>query len=506
MSLYRRFETGASRNAKEIDSTRTAPHTGAMSDAPQPLPRGKLVIFALGQLGWSLASYGVGSLVTYFYMPPDAGGAPTFPPFLFQGIVLGVFTLIGIITAVSRVFDAVTNPLIASWSDRSRARLGRRRIFMAVSAVPFALFSVLVFVPLRHFHEVPSVAASWINVGWLSVTILVFYFFFVMYTAPFNALISELGHNPKERLYISTAISVTWAIGFALGGFVYQFMPLFESAGLDSVGAFQASEAAFAGIALVLMLLPVFFINERLYAGSAVATEGTVQALRSSLRNRGFVAFLGSELLYNVCQMIIQIGLVYYVTILLGLDAALTSLLIGAMFVLSFAYYPLVTWSSLRYEKKRVLMVGFVLLSLLFIMFTFMGILPVNSLAYAWVVVVFAALPNAIFGIVPNAVVADIAEADGIVTGQYKAGMFFGVRSFEINLGMSVANILFPSFLTLGMTVAHPFGIRLSAIVASGICVLGMLVLLAYNEKKVLRTLATKERLSGGAAREAALP
>ena len=38
-----------------------------------------------------------------------------------------------------------------------------------------------------------------------------------MYTAPYNALISELGHNPKERLTISTVIAVTWALGFAVG-------------------------------------------------------------------------------------------------------------------------------------------------------------------------------------------------------------------------------------------------------------------------------------------------
>ena len=56
---------------------------------------------------------------------------------------------------------------------------------------------------------------------WLSLAILAFYFFYVMYTAPYNALISELGHNPKERLFISTAIGVTWSVGFAVGSQVY---------------------------------------------------------------------------------------------------------------------------------------------------------------------------------------------------------------------------------------------------------------------------------------------
>ncbi|HET6487616.1 MAG TPA: MFS transporter, partial [Spirochaetia bacterium] len=99
-----------------------------MSGTPERLPTPKLIVFALGQLGWSLASYGVSNLVMYFYVPPETAAAQRiFPPFLFEGVLFGIFTVIGIINAVARFFDAVSNPLLASWSDRSRARMGRRR-------------------------------------------------------------------------------------------------------------------------------------------------------------------------------------------------------------------------------------------------------------------------------------------------------------------------------------------------------------------------------------------
>ena len=67
-----------------------------MSGTPEKLPTWKLILFALGQLGWSLASYGVSNLVMYFFMPPEAAGAQrTFPPFIFEGALLGIFTIIG---------------------------------------------------------------------------------------------------------------------------------------------------------------------------------------------------------------------------------------------------------------------------------------------------------------------------------------------------------------------------------------------------------------------------
>ena len=90
---------------------------------------------------------------------------------------------------------------------------------------------------------------------------------------------------------------------------------------------------------------------------------------------------------------------------------------------------------------------------------------------------------------------ADVAEAHGIETGDYKAGMFFGVRSFETNVGISIANIVFPSLLLLGKSVQNPFGIRMSAVVSVVICLAGLVILLLYDEKSVLRSLARKEKV-----------
>ncbi|MGO8693773.1 MAG: MFS transporter [Rectinemataceae bacterium] len=468
-----------------------------MDQGPEKLPMVKLVVFALGQLGWSLASYSVSNLVMYFYMPPETAAARRiFPPFIFEGAVLGLFTVIGIINLVARFFDAVTNPLLASLSDRSRAKMGRRRFFLALSAVPFAFFSYLVFLPLKHFAQAPSLAASWINIVWLCGTILLFYFFYVMYFAPYNALISELGHNPKERLMISTVIAVTWSLGSATGNFIYDFQGMLEKTGLSSVDAFQRVQAIFAVVSAVLMLLPPIFINERRYAAYSVSNETTAQALRSSLGNKNFLRFIVAEFLYNICQTIIQMGIVYYIVTLLRLDKELTSLLMMVMFILSFVFYPFITAAAVKWEKKRIVVVGFVLLALLFVIFSVYGIVPVPPLVLAFFTVGAAAIPIAIFTIVPNAIVADIAETDGLETGNFKAGMFFGVRSLESNLGVSVANILFPSLLLLGMTVDHPFGIRMSAIVSVLICLAGLGVFFLYDEKAVLRSLAKKEKLS----------
>ena len=110
------------------------------------LTKSEMWIFAVGQLGWSILSGIVNTWLVTFYLPTqgsvEAGAKFYIPTGL---IVFGVLTVLGLITFVCRIFDAVTDPWIASLSDRSKNPKGRRIPFMQKAAVPFAVITVLVF-------------------------------------------------------------------------------------------------------------------------------------------------------------------------------------------------------------------------------------------------------------------------------------------------------------------------------------------------------------------------
>lgn len=77
----------------------------------------------------------------YFYQPSKESGIPNLIP---QGrIVLGILTIIGLIKAIGHIIDAVTDPLIASCSDKSRHPDGRRIPLMKKAAIPFGLCALL---------------------------------------------------------------------------------------------------------------------------------------------------------------------------------------------------------------------------------------------------------------------------------------------------------------------------------------------------------------------------
>ena len=95
------------------------------------LTKKQMWIFAIGQLGWSILGGIINAWLVTFYLPTDgdvANGANFFVP---TGLVIfGVLTILGLITFICRIFDAVTDPLIATMSDRSKNPKGRRIPFM----------------------------------------------------------------------------------------------------------------------------------------------------------------------------------------------------------------------------------------------------------------------------------------------------------------------------------------------------------------------------------------
>ena len=79
------------------------------------LPLSKQITYALGQLGWSILVNLIGLMLVYFYLPPETAGLPFF---ITQVVFLGVLNVLTIVAASGRLVDAITDPLIASYSDR----------------------------------------------------------------------------------------------------------------------------------------------------------------------------------------------------------------------------------------------------------------------------------------------------------------------------------------------------------------------------------------------------
>ena len=398
-----------------------------------------------------------------------------FPSFLHQGAVLGVFTLIGILSAGGRLLDAFVDPLIANWSDRKQSRFGKRRWFMLWGAVPFVVCGFLVFCPAD-----ASESAS--NFIWLALMIGLYYFFFAFYVIPYTALMAELGHTPQDRMLISTFTSVAWSLGFIIGNGTYAVQGVFENQGHTPVQAFQMAVAALGAVALVFLLLPAFFLDEKRYAHQSASDHNMGKALRIVLVNPSFRQFLLADLMYWLSLTFTQLGAIYYTTVLLGLDKSTAFIFSLVGFLTSFLFYwPLNVWAK-QSGKKRLILLAFAVFAVEFSFVAFAQFVPLPKMWLLYGSAVAVSFPLAVFGVMPSAVIGDEVEKEERRSGQQLAGMFFGVRAFVMKVGISLANLIFPSLLLFGKSTENPLGIQLTALAAAGFCLAGWQVFRKYEE------------------------
>lgn len=446
------------------------------------LTTGKIWQFAAGQFGWAMLSGIISNWLVYFYQPDEAAISQGQSVFIPQGLaILGIITVIGGITALGRVFDAFTDPMIASLSDRCTSKNGRRIPFLKWASLPLALATVLVFWS-------PVNEKSWINAAFLLVMVLAYYLFITAYCTPYNALISELGHTQQERLNISTAISFTFIAGTAVAYLAPAIWGIFVPA-LGRVGAIRLTFTIMAAVAWLCMLVPVFCIREKEYVNTVPVQESAFHSLAATFRNGEFRKFVGSDIFYWIALTMFQTGLPFFVTSLLKLPETMTTLYFVGMTALSVLFYLPVNKLTPKFGKKRMLLFAFVMFSTAFFYTGFMGKIPfLSAAAQGFALMVFAALPMAIFGILPQAMVADIAESDSVTTGSNREGMFFAARTFAFKLGQSLSMLIFTAVSTIG--TATGAGYRIAAFGAALFCGIGAVLLVFYNENKINAAIA----------------
>ena len=458
----------------------------------KPITNKILWIFAVGQFGWSLLSGIISTWMVHLYTGvAETEGATNglFASFITQSPILGSLTLFGVITAFGRIFDAVTDPLIASWSDRANFKGGRRIPFMKMVAVPFALCTVAVFV-------VPQFTNVVVNDVLVFVLLILFYLFMTMYCTPYNALIAELGDTQKHRINVSTYISFTYIAGFSLATLVPTIAgPLSGIAGSQENGM-RLAIGILAAVACIAMILPAFLIKERQYIDSKPVKTSAFKSLLVTFKNGQFRRFVYSDVIYFFAVTLFQTGLADFETKLMGIDSSYTFLLTVLMTVISLMLYPVVNILAKKIGKKNLIITGFFTYSVVFLLTAVCG----QGLVWGIIVAGCAGIPMAILGILPQACVADVSELSTLQTGEDRSGMFFAARTFAMKMGQALSMVVYTSVTVATIltkedgtteTIVNASQYRTTAWIAFGACLVGALLFFLYREKKVLSQIET---------------
>ena len=439
----------------------------------KPITNKLLWIFAVGQFGWSLLSGIVANWMVYYYTGSPSAQNPNtgiFAAGITQHPIVFKLTLFGLVLAVGRIFDAITDPLIAGWSDRARFKGGRRIPFMRAIAIPFSLVTIGLFI-------LPQTGSIVINDVILFVLLITFYLFMTIFCTPYNALIAELGDTQEHRINVSTYISFTFIVGQSLSFLLPNVAGALAGA-VGQAGSVRLAVAIMAAIACIAMLIPSIYIKEREYLEAKPSETKAFSSLLKTFQNGQFRRFVYSDVIYFFALTLFQTGLAFYETQLMEIEDTWTFVLTATMTALSVCQYPVVNKLAPKLGKKRMIITGFFGYALVFLITFICG----KGLIWGFIVAVCASVPMAILGILPQACVADVAELSRLETGEDRSGMFFAARTFAFKMGQALAMVVFTSITVSGTPASY----RTTAAVAFVTCLIGACLFFLFNEKMIL--------------------
>jgi GPH family glycoside/pentoside/hexuronide:cation symporter len=440
------------------------------------LPFSKQVAYAAGMTGWSIMTNIIIVMLPYFYLPPSNSGLIPLVP---QLLVLGLFNIMSLIAASGRLIDALFDPFIASLSDKSTNPKGRRIPFMKWAILPAVIFCCLTFCPITMHQSVH-------NAYWLTFTLMFFFMSATSYIIPYNALLPEMTETAKEKVKLSSFQQIGFVVGIIFSSLVNNFADLIQHAfhvpGRNT--ALQYTIVALCVFAGLIMLIPVFAIDEKKYSRSKPSHLPLGRAVVETFKNRNFKYYLISDFSFYMALSIISSGLLYFVTVLLNFPKSRAGLFTGIMVVVSVMFYPLVNYLSAKFGKKPLVLVSFLVMALIFVTIYFLGKMPFSANAQIYTLVICAGFPLAALGILPNAILAEIAQLDAERTGENHEGMFFAVKYLFVKLGQTMGIALFAFLTVYGKDPGNDYGLRLNGICGFGLCLLAIIFFSRFREVK----------------------
>ena len=200
------------------------------------LPRGVILAYAVPRIAFGI----MGTLFVVYFMK------------FATDVLLIAPAIIGTILAIGRLWDGITDPIIGFLSDRTRSRIGRRRLWLFCAAVPMALSLIGIWSP-------PEFLSGITLIIWMTICLLLYETAQTAFFVPHGALSIELSQDYHERTRLYGLSHMIGIFGVAAGLLSLHFMQQAEDKRLF---AFQLSMFAAAAIAL-LVIWTTYLLPER---------------------------------------------------------------------------------------------------------------------------------------------------------------------------------------------------------------------------------------------------
>ena len=344
--------------------------------------------------------------------------------------------VMGVIFSISRIWDAVSDPVAGYLSDRTTFKFGRRRTWILVSFVPISLGFLAVFSP-------PASIEGQALDTWMMFAILGFYSAMTLFLVPHMALGAEISDDYHER----TKLFGVRHIGFTLGSILALVsMSILINEEVKPEGNVRQLASNLALLSVLIMSAFIIFSVSRLKERPEYqnrVNKNPFKAFRDVWKNYHAKILLIILFIENLGGAVIGV-LTLYVTQYIVEAPEWAPLIIFAYMFPAAASVPLWIPLSRKYGKIKLWIFS---LAATGIAFGGIFVIPfLDSVTERLIVIFTGAILGGIAagcgGAVGPSIKGDVIDYDEYLTGERKEGTYFAAANFVFKSATGIMLLL----------------------------------------------------------------
>ncbi len=376
--------------------------------APTSLKRWQRGLYGAPYLGYSIATLPVVAFIPAFYESE-------------RGLSLAA---VGLMIALTRVTDAITDPLVGWFSDRLRTPIGRRKPVILMGLPLLCLSVWMLFVPPEN-----------VGLPYVFFWAALLYLGFTLVDLPFKALGAELSPYYDERAELAG-----WREGL---GFLGTIIGLIAAVYVALTGEGRLSDQLFIMALIAIIATPLLFAVTL----SALAEPEALEEKKSDLSAFSKIRIIWrngpfrSLLLLSFAMIASEFGASALKALIFDhifLKPSLFPVVLLAELVAMVLSIPIWLWLSKRYSKHQAIAFAAIwggCISLMIPVFGSGSLIVFSSLS------ILKATSLGAITVLVNGMAADVIDIDAARTGETRTGVYFALWGM-VNKGAVAMGVL----------------------------------------------------------------
>ncbi|WP_158701655.1 MFS transporter [Lentibacillus sp. Marseille-P4043] len=302
-------------------------------------------------------SYGYGDVASNFVW----GMVNSYLLFFYTDVFGITAAAAGTLFLITRIFDAVNDPLMGIIVDKTKSKHGKTRPYLLYIAVPFGILSVITFIT-PDLSMTGKVIYAYITYGLLGIV-------YTMINIPYGALMPLMSRNSKEKGELNSYR----AIGRSVGAIIVASLTLplvnYLGGGNQQLG-FPIVMGIYSVIGIIFFWLTFKNCHERVVTPKEQKNTEIKKSLTQMFKNKYWLLVSANSFLWFVRMGIMNGVLIYYVKYVLeqpGMAPFYLTLLNIANLVGGFFALSILRKYSSRNSSMLMFTIAVVLLASLFL-------------------------------------------------------------------------------------------------------------------------------------------